>query len=67
MSSYLDDATFEVDAGPEDGTQVAMLILHGDLVESCETYLENEEATSMSFTISRSVAESLVTEIGLYL
>lgn len=67
MASYLDDVTFEIDAGPEEGTTIAMLVLHGDLVESCEAYLEDEEATSMSLVISRGVAEDLIKEIGRYL
>lgn len=67
MTSIIDDVEFVVDAGPEEGTTVAMLVLHGDLVESCETYLEDQEATYLSLIISRSTAEELVKEIKEYL
>jgi hypothetical protein len=67
MASLIDDAEFNVDAGPEEGTTVATLTLHGDFVEACEAYLDDMEVSSLSFTISRSTAMELMNEIARYL
>jgi hypothetical protein len=39
----LDDVTIEVEEGQ------FVLVLHGDMLDTCERYLEDEEATSMTF------------------
>lgn len=58
----IEDVKFEIDGGygEEPPYHVkAFLRLEGDFVEQCDAYLEDEEATGITFEISRSEAEKL--------
>lgn len=58
----IDAATIEVDGGYGDSPPYktkAFLRLEGDFVDECERYVDDTNATHLSFEIPRSVAEEL--------
>jgi hypothetical protein len=63
----IDDVEFEIDGGygEEPPYQVkAFLVLKGDMVEECEKYLADEDASDIWFEIGRNEAEKLLEQLA---
>ena len=64
--SSIDDVEMDSDIDGN-GNVVTWLILHGDFVDACDDYLDNERSGKLRLRISHNIAENLVKEVSKYL